>query len=632
MSFLEFSSKLRHHICVVHFVITSASFDLETELFSPQQESRLYFSSQILDEEAKSSKLVIVFRKHSGNIYFLTALLDRIRKVNIYLPIFVQFIKPANKIFQGYMHWYEQHCQAKYNCIMGNCLDIMERTYNEATNYGKKMKWTMFNKQTFQCFNSEDGSKFVKSGDSEYQPHVFAPKGTKPRSPLARKSPWRLFDTMYEFLVADLDSNLTFCHEEGNVCETCGFPDPATIYVQNVNSDLERHYSEFKLSLTPALKFITSDSVSSVKIEFALYTEPFEGKIWACVAFLILFLAFVLSVSTIITSESRNFLQEFSIKAFALLGNLIDQGQDTLEKDIRSRACAMSTIVALWLMSTILLSNGYKGFLKTLFSLENEMETKWKSLEELKNFTLYFPAWDDVDDFLGPYFTVGQKRCKAECLSIFGTPTFIFGNGVDAIELNGTELRRKFGIELRCFQYQHLLEITVKNLTLPQTALVVFSYDIDHYWNRVQRKIIERKLKFAPSLRAQSSTYFQQPISIFIPALMEHQYKNVERRAGVMLSNGLFWLWEKWDQIRFPRCLQTVKLERMKEENFQALSLQSSFILAFYAFLWSNLASSSVLIIELLIPLLSQKIPRVKFVKGYLNNSTKYSNYPPTSK
>ncbi|CAG7785005.1 unnamed protein product [Allacma fusca] len=140
--------------------------------------------------------------------------------------------------------------------------------------------------------------------------------------------------------------------------------------------------------------------------------------------------------------------------------------------------------------------------------------------------------------------------------------------------------------QFRCFCVEDLDSIIVGTLVLPRTALLVPTDEFDYYWDLVRRKMISRKLRFSHNRRTLNDRVIQNPLSVYISY---DSSGTVSKRAGAMMSAGLYWFWEKWDKIRFPKY-------PMSRQNYEAgqhvvgpLTMQSSIALALQAFMWSSL-------------------------------------------
>ncbi|CAG7715184.1 unnamed protein product [Allacma fusca] len=169
----------------------------------------------------------------------------------------------------------------------------------------------------------------------------------------------------------------------------------------------------------------------------------------------------------------------------------------------------------------------------------------------------------------------------------------VIGSLVDK-EMNKIPKENQF----ESFCEEDLDELIEKKLTLSQTALVVFSKEFDYYWNRVRLKMQGTNLKFSHNRNAGNDPFLRIPTQVIIAECCQEKYHHVARRAHVMLSSGLFWMWEKWDRIRFPECNSGFRAQTSRKTDVRALSMESSLVMALYAFLRSLLVCLGVFIAE----------------------------------
>ncbi|CAG7825795.1 unnamed protein product, partial [Allacma fusca] len=88
--------------------------------------------------------------------------------------------------FSGHFHGGSRIVQETFHCKASECYKRMVSEFERGSNYGKKTRWRMIS------LHPEEHNRDLKL-----------------RSPLQRTEPLRLRQTIYGFLVEDLDSNLT---------------------------------------------------------------------------------------------------------------------------------------------------------------------------------------------------------------------------------------------------------------------------------------------------------------------------------------------------------------------------------------------------------------------------------------
>ncbi|CAG7731133.1 unnamed protein product, partial [Allacma fusca] len=159
-------------------------------------------------------------------------------------------------------------------------------------------------------------------------------------------------------------------------------------------------------SHSPGFNFMTADAATAPKMEISLYTNPLELAVWLCVFGSSLVAAIALSSEVFSSGLERK--TGFEV-LFDLFAALVEQNWDTgkiYSATFKSKLRIL--IIVSWLLSGIIISNGYKGLLKTLFSTRNQYTTKWERLDQIQDFTWYLPAGRDNLSGTGVWFTTNN--------------------------------------------------------------------------------------------------------------------------------------------------------------------------------------------------------------------------------
>ncbi|CAG7729702.1 unnamed protein product [Allacma fusca] len=250
----------------------------------------------------------------------------------------------------------------------------------------------------------------------------------------------------------------------------------------------------------------------------------------------------------------------------------------------------------IWLLSAIILSNGYKSFLKGSFAADSNYVTKWRFLHELVNFTLYFPTGIPGSLPKSSSIHTSEKTCHVKCDdSRLG---LIYLNEEENLSLKYKHSNFLQSLSLECLTIHDLDSHIENTLGKPKTALVAFSYEFDFYWGILSQVAAKKKLRFAHNRKTLNDQAFREPVYVFIPRYIDEKSNLVLKRAKVMLGSGLFWLWEKWD--RFPKCLGSKKKKVTFQTCVRPLSMESSIVLAIYALCICNLACVFVFVFEII--------------------------------
>ncbi|CAG7817818.1 unnamed protein product [Allacma fusca] len=486
----------------------------------------------------------------------------------------------------SYLCWYNRNCHRYFTCLPNNCWKAIQTVHRLGCQLGKHAStFHLFNELTSTDFSAHGGSLNV----TKHSTTSRKVDDSKSGSPFQQVEPWRLFQTVFKFLVGDLKfTKSTYPRIKGKwkwIILKIVEPTPGI-------ANMHVWYTEFRVSRTPPFKFILSDGVTSVKLKFTLYTNPFDLNTW--ISFLVanILVAIILALN----AQNPKFLDQFIIATLALLGNFVEQGLLDCTRKYTSKS--MMIVLTISLLSGLVLTNGFKGFLKSSFGFANNYVTNWRYLKELENFTLYFPRRDFSRKTRSQGDVVkDSSTCNVKCRA-FGSQ-ILYQNGDDLTKFLGDSEDTSQHYRFQCVDHNDLDSFLQQKLSKPKNAFVVYTHEFNHYWRHVKTKMKENDgLRFAHNQHVQDDLFLQKPVSLFIPNSIPLKHNYVGTRAKIMLSSGLFWFWEKWHRIRFPRCLESD--EKLLEETGQvtALSMNSSVVLIFRGLLGSGVICVFVLIVE----------------------------------
>ncbi|CAG7725543.1 unnamed protein product, partial [Allacma fusca] len=241
--------------CFAHFVFLLPHSSLnENEVIPTRRDEglksvpyRAYkWVVKILSSSVKMSRLVVFIRATSLKTTFFDRLLKNIVPVTKFIPIFTLF--PGNQAEISFETYHGQAfigtSQSTFRCKPEHCLTVMDSTVDNVTNYGKKLSWSIIMEKAEKDF--VENSNVHRIGDS----------------PFHHMRPLRLIDTVFKFLLADVDidyKNKLFCNSQ----------EPVLLFSirrgdsPKFEADSLIGYHKFPLSYTEAKNFITSDSVSA---------------------------------------------------------------------------------------------------------------------------------------------------------------------------------------------------------------------------------------------------------------------------------------------------------------------------------------------------------------------------------
>ncbi|CAG7820964.1 unnamed protein product [Allacma fusca] len=287
---------------------------------------------------------------------------------------------------------------------------------------------------------------------------------------------------------------------------------------------------------TSGFHFITSDGVEASKIEMiSLYTSPLEIVVWIAVTLSTIFTSIVLASGIVPYQRPSQGLELF---LFSVFGNLMEQG-------------------------SFIGSNPSKMFRTKSNSLETKESFCVELCEENDNEFLYGRSqFDDVT------VSIGSSRSISH-------------------------------VQFRCVSGKNL-SVDIKDiLAYPKTALVVYSQHLEYYWKTCKEAMFSTKLKFAHNGRVKDDNFLRRWNYLFAPYSWSKKYDYIGNRAHVMMSSGLFMLWERWHKIRFVSG-NIVPIDSVENQIVKALDLESSIVFVFYGFLWSALGCTLIFGMEIM--------------------------------
>ncbi|CAG7816391.1 unnamed protein product [Allacma fusca] len=173
------------------------------------------------------------------------------------------------------------------------------------------------------------------------------------------------------------------------------------------------------------------------------------------------------------------------------------------------------------------------------------------------------------------------------------------------------------------FSMDDMKSLFSEKLTAPKTALVVFSHALKFYWERVRTAQQQQRTKYAHNGKTTNDGFLRMSMSLYVTEWYDEKYNHVGKRAGNLMSSGLFWFWEKWDKIRFPQDLPVGRnYSAIIEPPVCPLSMDSSLVLSLYALFVANLLSLSILLLEssICISLMDAKYRKLEPVLYNLKN------------
>ncbi|CAG7817995.1 unnamed protein product, partial [Allacma fusca] len=568
-----------------------------------------------------------------------------IRRVYIDSPIFVLFPHDDRKVdnhFSGYfLPWCLENRKMQFECSENACLSVMESVFDIATNFGRKMLW----KNDGLALNFDRPRKSVRSPFDRTEPwdltetvyyvliqitdanfstdyltrldsfdslptvflgddinSLFSGRLTTPKTALV------VFSHALKFYwervrLATQGQGLQFAHN-GKITRDGFFRQSISLFVTEWYDAEYNHVGRRAGNVMSSGLFWFWEKWDKIRFprdipvkrnEFPVAEPSIRPLSMNSSLALVLHALYGAIVSRFGNAENLN-PESIRIAMCFLLGNLIDQGNLGRAHAATAKFKSTSIVLSIWLLSCIFISNGYKGLLKTVFTTRNEFSSKWRYLDELENFTLYIPAGE-----LGyPYWKCakGDKIC-AEICGIYFQSYFYYGTWDSFTTFDNKDSKRILIHQFHCFSKSELKSIVSKKLTAPKTALVTLSNELDYYWENITRIGKGFGVIFANNGKIWNDRFLRNPISLYVSKWFDEKYNYVGKRAGLLMSSGLFWFWEKWDAIRFPKHAPSKGSKISVNPAFRALSMDSSLVLTFYVFVWTIFLCTAFFILEL---------------------------------
>ncbi|CAG7722460.1 unnamed protein product [Allacma fusca] len=188
--------------------------------------------------------------------------------------------------------------------------------------------------------------------------------------------------------------------------------------------------------------------------------------------------------------------------------------------------------------------------------------------------------------------------CVAQCDE--SDDIFQYGRSeFDEVTRYENSSKRIFPGQFRCVTGNYLSLDIEDILVNPKTALVVYSGHLEYYWRKFKITMNSAKLKFAHNARIKDDNLLRRWNYLFTPLSWSKKYDYIGNRASVMMSSGLFTLWERWHKIRFLSS-NSIPIDSVDDHIAKPLGLDSSVYSVMYAFLWSALCCTHIFVIEIL--------------------------------
>ena len=412
--------------------------------------------------------------------------------------------------------------------------------------------------------------------------------------PFNRFSPSSLADAVLGFV---LDFNGTWYNLDGWIRQYPHFLEASPELLLDIGT-------KFKMRLVPTgttsrIKFITTSKVLSPKSSFTVYFAPFSWLVWVGLAGFVIIssvievIAFALSTQSDFSYSSvlAAICEFFHWKLSSLFGQYKHSSIPVLFPSQRS-SVTLRVVVSMWLMATATVLYVYQAGFSAELALTFPFVTSLRHLTELDNFSLYLLVSDDLckrnrtqwrADTLLPYQPcIYDVFLFPECRIIYKLELMVDrGRYLSQNKAKADLAQRLLGSSpLLCNSEESIHRFsTVNDTGRVGSAFITYDYEFQHNWNKFI-KLMESNpsLKYANNMDADDDFGVTFTGYVFTDGLHTRISNRVIGRFELLMSSGIYWLWEKWERIRFiPSSVQSEGRRFRKEKMLpRALSFENS--------------------------------------------------------
>ena len=329
--------------------------------------------------------------------------------------------------------------------------------------------------------------------------------------------------------------------------------------------------SFFHTGVTPKIKFVTQSEVWSPKSSYSVYFIPFACTVWIAMLAAVTIMSFLVEIATI-TLHSRQecgpmgqvVVKFLARKLIPYFGVQTNGSSSTSSLSPQKSSMTLKVILAVWLISTASIFNIYQAAFSSEYQLHFPFTTSWRYLTELDNFSFRLLVSNDL---CARYKTtrnysavIWAEECVAN-IELF--PEWRIVHKIFYIKEQEAYERRNMDLVnamSRLLANLYLLCNTEENILNhshakdPNTRGIVFlsyDYEFQHNWNKF-RRIMDTSpdLKYANNFDVDDEFGVTFKGLMFTGGLQTKFSTRVISRFKVLISSGIYWLWEKWDRIR----------------------------------------------------------------------------------
>lgn len=421
-----------------------------------------------------------------------------------------------------------------------------------------------------------------------------------------------------ELLLLGIDSELASFLIESNrwdTIENYGFPEVQKLVNGHQPSS---PVDIIPLGTTADVKFVTTAGVYLPRTSYQVYFSPFDFTVWLFFLTSICLSALVLTLVSVQMYRLQSWeLPRHMFVGFIVWSLLTTIGQykhaniPIIRSHIRGGSGGVCIIVVAWFVTSTFLVNVYSAIFCSDATRTFRYKTNYSRFLDLPIMKIYALADQQlVEQFLDLYpdescilnthriekFCVLNTMSLAQC-SLMDGISYLQSNLFESyfqLESARTDDVEGLNDYRRYSQIDDKLKHVRDNLTFvcdsaeivsqmleEQTEPVVFlihDHDFQKYWDLFQ-KIMELnpKIKVASNFEDQES-FLVHPIAYSFTSGLDPAYQgSVLRKMKMLMSSGVYGLWEKWHRIKFTAGgLRHDQIELRSSDNVQPLSFDNS--------------------------------------------------------
>ena len=350
---------------------------------------------------------------------------------------------------------------------------------------------------------------------------------------------------------------------------------------------------------TPRVKFITAADAHSRKNSHKVYFAPFALAVWLALIFSILASSLAVGVFTAVVNGGTGRCNLVSVtaelimwKLMLMIGQCKDMVGPKVWPSVRYRR-GIAISVALWMVASTALANTYQAIFSSDSTQNFPYRTPWEKLIELgNNFTVFLLVSDTLKcgemfrQFAVPLqqqrgfhaaiicnargYSYGNAQLKFPECSTFATIDSLYteisiqneasrgvkGSGHKANKFKGNLIRSLWSKSNLLCGSEENIEFNANPMRMDgrKVAFVTYEHEFAYYWNKFN--ILMKRYpswRFGNNFDADDDFGVNGKGFMFTDGMRPEQRNPFVGRLKVLLSSGIYALWERWERIKFSK-------------------------------------------------------------------------------